>query len=121
MSFMSIPTILREDNDGLLAQKDDAIGLNIRVVDSHRQTGRTNSVYSYNQFEEEGHVERFQCHFSLLILHVMLCMPWLRLPFTTDHNWPRDSHVKIHVRLDVPQDDAILMKKLGLLISMTLT
>ena len=34
MSFMSIPTILREDNDGLLAQKDDAIGLNIRVVDS---------------------------------------------------------------------------------------
>ena len=34
MSFMSIPAILQEYNDGLLAQKDDGLGHNIRIVES---------------------------------------------------------------------------------------
>ena len=34
MSFMSIPTILREYNDNLLAQKDHGLGHNIHIMDS---------------------------------------------------------------------------------------
>ena len=34
MSFISIPTILREHNDGLLTQKDDGLGHNIRTINS---------------------------------------------------------------------------------------
>ena len=34
MSFKSIPTILREYNDGLLAQKDNGLGHNIGIIDS---------------------------------------------------------------------------------------
>ena len=34
MSFMSIPTILQEYKDGLLAQKDDRLVHNIRIIDS---------------------------------------------------------------------------------------
>ena len=34
MSFMRIPTILQEYNNGFLAQKDDGLGNNIRIIDS---------------------------------------------------------------------------------------
>ena len=34
MSFVSIPTILQEYSDGLLAQKDDGLGYNIRTINS---------------------------------------------------------------------------------------
>lgn len=35
------------------------------------------STRLFNRFE--GHLERFHYHFNLLILHVMLCMPKVRL------------------------------------------
>ena len=34
MSFMSIPTTLRENNDGLLPQKDDGLRHNIHIIAS---------------------------------------------------------------------------------------
>ena len=33
----------------------------------------------------------FSVILGLLILHVMPCMPWPRLPFTTNNNWPQDD------------------------------
>ena len=32
------------------------------------ELGNTNSIHPFNRFEEEGHVERFQCHFRLVDL-----------------------------------------------------
>ena len=34
MNFMSIPIILQGYNDGLIAQKDDGLRHNIRIIDS---------------------------------------------------------------------------------------
>ena len=34
MGFMSIPIIFQEYSNGLLAQKDDGLGRNIRIIDS---------------------------------------------------------------------------------------
>ena len=46
----------------------------------------------------------FSVILGLLILRVMSCMPWPRLPFATDHNWSEvpsfdDEEEKIFVTL----------------------
>ena len=44
MSFMSIPTILQEYNDGLLAQKDDGLEQNICIIDSLQRNWTTQII-----------------------------------------------------------------------------
>ena len=64
---MSIPTTLRGDNDGFLTQKEDGLKHN---PPHHRfkmkGLDNANGIHAFNRFEEEGFVERFQCHFRLL-------------------------------------------------------
>ena len=65
MSFMSIPIISRGYRDGSLLQKDDGLGHNIHIVEG---LDNKNSIHAFNRCEEEGHVERFQCHLRLVDL-----------------------------------------------------
>ena len=66
---VSIPTILREYNDSLLAQKKRWFsaqyphhGFIVEKLDN------ANSIHVLNRFEEKGYIERFQCHFRLVDL-----------------------------------------------------
>ena len=68
MSFMSIPTILREYRGSLLTQRDwfQAQYPHHRFIED--EIDNRNSILAFNRFEEEGHVERFHCHFRLVDL-----------------------------------------------------
>ena len=64
---MSIPTILRECNDGLLPQKKKRW---FKAQYPHHRfiiekLDNANSIYAFNRFEEKGYIERFQCLFRL--------------------------------------------------------
>ena len=87
MISTSIPTILREYNYGLLAQKNDALGHNSRIRLIIEELDNAVSIHAFNRFKEEGHVEHFQYHFRVFDLaRDALYMPYPLLPFTTDHN-----------------------------------
>ena len=67
MSFMSVPAILQGYKDVLLTQKDVFL---CRAQYPHyrfivEELDNTNSIHAFNQLEEEGHIERFQCHSRL--------------------------------------------------------
>ena len=68
MSFMSIPTILR----GYRWFIDTKRRLFSAQYPNHRfiveELDNANSIHSFNRFEEEDHVERFQCHFRFVDL-----------------------------------------------------
>ena len=44
------------------------------------ELGNANSIHAFNRFEEKEYVERFQCHFTFVVFHVMSFMPWPHLP-----------------------------------------
>ena len=47
-----------------------------------------NSIHAFNRFEEEGYLERFQCHFRLVDLPRDTLYALVTPPFPTDHNCP---------------------------------
>ena len=64
---MSTTTTLQEYNDGSLAQENDGLRHNIQIIGLQwRVLDNANTIHAFNRFEEEGFVERFQCHFRLV-------------------------------------------------------
>ena len=67
MNFMSIPTTSQEYNDGSLTQKNDGLKYNFpNQSPVMEELDNANGIHAFNKLEEEGFLERFQCHFRLV-------------------------------------------------------
>ena len=65
MSFMSIPTILREYKDGLSPQKWWFKAQYPHHSFIIEELNNASSIHAFNRFEEKGYIERFQCDLRL--------------------------------------------------------
>ena len=64
--FKTSPMV-QEYNDASLTQKNDGLKHNIQniVRPVMEEVDNANDIHAFNRSEEEGFVERFQCHFRI--------------------------------------------------------